>query len=91
MYWYPQALFAAEQACRRRIFCFWKTTRLFLNMSVFEKNKHVWLMIFRVFTYFWVDVTSGVGCVYSQRLSGPSQVISRPLGKHVFFTLNRQV
>ena len=40
MYWYPQALFTAEQACRRR-FCFLrKATRLFPNMSVFDTNMH---------------------------------------------------
>ena len=34
MYWYPQALFTAEQACRRRFLFVWKTTRLFAKVTV---------------------------------------------------------
>ena len=51
MYWYPQALFTAEQACRRRLFLF------FNNMPFSEKiglgQTSLFLVIFDDYTYFW--------------------------------------
>ena len=38
MYWYPQALLTAEQACRRRSFSFFLKNDAPLGMSVLVKN-----------------------------------------------------
>ena len=40
MYWYPQALFTAEQACRRR-FLFLFNDAPFSNMSIFNKKTFI--------------------------------------------------
>ena len=48
MYWYPQTLFTAEQACR---FVFVVTARL-LQTRPFLTNKHVCVSILTACTYF---------------------------------------
>ena len=50
MYLYPQVLFMAEQACRRRFCLFVEKRRAFSKMSVFDKHLQIdWYLQFMHF------------------------------------------
>ena len=50
MYWYPQALLTAEQACRRRVFILCKSDEPFSKHVRFLQTS-LFLWSFSIFTY----------------------------------------
>ena len=58
--WYPQALFAAEQAWRKRIFC-WKTTLEQHKFKFLWTTDNIWQYLIYIFVYL---VLSTIGTNY---------------------------
>ena len=52
MYWYPQALFEGEQACRRRFIFMFEEAALFFQTCPSSMKEHMSLLKFSVFLIF---------------------------------------